>query len=59
MLASFFRCIMANLNATEERREHILFSDCIYPSVTAVMVRDENVTGNVEGERVEVIRGER
>ncbi len=46
-------CIMANLNATEERREHILFSDCIYPSVTAVMVRDENVTGNVEGEREE------
>ena len=32
-------CIMANLNATEERRKHIEFSDCVYPSVTAVMVR--------------------
>lgn len=32
-------CIMGNLNATEERRQHILFSDCVYPSVTAVMVR--------------------
>ena len=32
-------CIMANLNATEERRRHIEFSDCVYPSVTAVMVR--------------------
>ncbi len=34
-------CIMANLNATEERRKHIAFSDCVYPSVTAVMVRSE------------------
>ena len=34
-------CIMANLNATEERRRHIEFSDCVYPSVTAVMVRSE------------------
>ena len=25
-------CIMANLNATEERRRHIEFSDCVYPS---------------------------
>lgn len=32
-------CIMANLNATQERRRHIEFSDCVYPSVTAVMVR--------------------
>ena len=32
-------CIMANLNATEERRKHIEFSDCVYPSETAVMVR--------------------
>ena len=34
-------CIMANLNATEERRRHIEFSDCVYPSVTAVMVRSK------------------
>ena len=34
-------CIMANLNATEERRRQIEFSDCVYPSVTAVMVRAE------------------
>ncbi len=34
-------CIMANLNATEERRRHIEFSDCVYPSVSAVMVRSE------------------
>ncbi|MDE5932665.1 MAG: transporter substrate-binding domain-containing protein, partial [Lachnospiraceae bacterium] len=34
-------CIMANLNATEERRKHIEFSDCVYPSLTAVMVRSE------------------
>lgn len=38
-------CIMGNLNATEERRQHIPFSDCVYPSVTAVMVR----TGKTEG----------
>ena len=34
-------CIMANLNATEERRRQIEFSDCVYPSVTAVMVRSD------------------
>lgn len=38
-------CIMANLNVTEERRARISFSDCIYPSVTAVMVAAD------EGER--------
>ena len=38
-------CIMANLNATEERREHIEFSDCVYPSVTAVMVRSQQGSG--------------
>ena len=32
-------CIMANLNATEERRRHIAFSDCVYPSETADMIR--------------------
>lgn len=31
-------CIMANLNVTEERRQHIPFSDPIYRSETAVMV---------------------
>lgn len=34
-------CIMANLNATEERRRHIKFSNCVYSSVTAVMARSE------------------
>lgn len=34
-------CIMANLNATEERREQIDFSDTIYDSHTAIMVRDD------------------
>lgn len=34
-------CIMANLNVTEERRQHIPFSDPIYSSVTAVMVAEE------------------
>ena len=34
-------CIMANLNATEERRRHIEFSDCVYPSMTAFKIRSE------------------
>lgn len=34
-------CIMANLNATEERRQSIPFSQTIYESYTAVMVRDD------------------
>lgn len=33
-------CIMANLNATDERREQIDFSDSIYESYTALMIRD-------------------
>lgn len=33
-------CIMANLNATDERREQIDFSDSIYESHTALMIRD-------------------
>lgn len=41
-------CIMANLNATDERREQIDFSDSIYESRTAFMVRDEG-SGMVEG----------
>lgn len=45
-------CIMGNLNATEERRQHILFSDCVYPSVTAVMVRTGTV-GEAENEQKE------
>ena len=40
-------CIMANLNATEERRKHIEFSDCVYPSETAVMVRAGQGNGAV------------
>ena len=42
-------CIMANLNATEERRRHIEFSDCVYPSVTAVMVRAEQKDSQAQG----------
>ena len=38
-------CIMANLNATEERRRHIAFSDCVYPSETAVMIRSGQGSG--------------
>lgn len=41
-------CIMANLNATEERRKHIEFSDCVYPSETAVMVRSGQEGQNKE-----------
>ncbi len=44
-------CIMANLNATEERRKHIEFSDCVYPSVSAVMVRSGQ--GGQAGEKYE------
>ena len=46
-------CIMANLNATEERRKHIEFSDCVYPSVTAVMVRADK--GDGAGEKYETL----
>lgn len=46
-------CIMANLNATEERRRHIEFSDCVYPSVTAVMVRSGQ--GRASGEKYETL----
>lgn len=46
-------CIMANLNATEERRKHIEFSDCVYPSVTAVMVRSEQ--GDSPGKQYETL----
>ncbi len=41
-------CIMANLNATEERRKRIEFSDCVYPSETAVMVRSGQEGQNKE-----------
>lgn len=41
-------CIMANLNATEERRKRIEFSDCVYPSETAVMVRSGQEVQNKE-----------
>ncbi len=34
-------CIMANLNATEERRRHIEFSNCVYSLVTAFKIRSE------------------
>lgn len=34
-------CIIANLNVTEERKQSILFSDNIYESYNAVMVRDD------------------
>lgn len=43
-------CIMANLNVTEERRAHISFSDCIYPSVTAVMVASGEEEGGAQRE---------
>lgn len=46
-------CIMANLNATEERRKHIEFSDCVYPSQTAVMVRSEQ--GKLQEEKYETL----
>ena len=48
-------CIMANLNATEERRKHIEFSDCVYPSVTAVMVRASQDGGAQSGEKYETL----
>ncbi len=48
-------CIMANLNATEERRKHIAFSDCVYPSVTAVMVRAPQDGGVQSGEKYETL----
>ena len=48
-------CIMANLNATEERRKHIEFSDCVYPSVTAVMVRAPQDGGVQSGEKYETL----
>ncbi len=48
-------CIMANLNATEERRKHIEFSDCVYPSVTAVMVRAPQDGGAQSGEKYETL----
>lgn len=41
-------CIMANLNATEERRKSIEFSDCVYPSETAVMVWSGHGNGAAE-----------
>lgn len=34
-------CIMANLNATDERREQIAFSDVLYVSHTALLVQEE------------------
>ncbi|HBA67869.1 MAG TPA: hypothetical protein DCZ40_00700, partial [Lachnospiraceae bacterium] len=46
-------CIMANLNATEERRKHIEFSDCVYPSETAVMVRADK--GDGAGKKYETL----
>ncbi len=48
-------CIMANLNATEERRKHIAFSDCVYPSVTAVMVRSEQGDGDSPEKQYETL----
>ncbi len=48
-------CIMANLNATEERRKHIEFSDCVYPSVTAVMVRSQQGSGTEAGKIYETL----
>ncbi len=46
-------CIMANLNATEERRKHIEFSDCVYPSETAVMVKSDQ--GKLQEEKYETL----
>lgn len=38
-------CIMANLNATKERRQQIPFSRTIYESYSAVLVRDDVAGG--------------
>lgn len=50
-------CIMANLNATDERREQIDFSDPIFESYTALMVRDEGGSG-AEFSRLEQMEGQ-
>lgn len=42
-------CIIANLNVTEERKKAILFSDTIYESYSAVMVRDDGASAETAG----------
>ena len=49
-------CVMANLNATEERRETMAFSDTIYESETALLIKDGDEALNDESVPVETSR---